>query len=232
MSSESGLSLGLATHISWALNLTEAQAAEMLTIVAQWDDMGEGREAFARCESPAERLFLLGFLLSDLEVDWTDYAEFARPPAPPTPDYVFVVSCNNFHVQICNQVETAGYRVDFLATAWLGGEVCPLLTTIAVEIDGHDYHERTKEQAARDRRRDRELLRNGVITVRFTAAEVHANPAGCAVETIRLVESLAVEAAKLERQIETSYQRGREAALEELTSPAPPLLPAAREAAE
>ena len=51
-----------------------------------------------------------------------------------------------------------------------------------VEVDGHAFHERTREQAIRDRRRDRNLLREGFRVIRFTGSEVFGNPSGCAKE--------------------------------------------------
>jgi len=47
---------------------------------------------------------------------------------------------------------------------------------IAVECDGHDYHERTREQAERDRSRDRELQKSGWVVMRFTGREIHRDP--------------------------------------------------------
>ncbi len=52
----------------------------------------------------------------------------------------------------------------------------------AVELDGHEYHDRTKEQARGDKSRDRLLTAAGWKPLRFTGAEVHANPGRCAHE--------------------------------------------------
>ncbi len=45
---------------------------------------------------------------------------------------------------------------------------------LAIECDGHEWHERTKEQAARDRHKDRRRLARGIPTLRFTGSEIHA----------------------------------------------------------
>lgn len=47
---------------------------------------------------------------------------------------------------------------------------------VAVELDGHDFHERTKEQASRDKKRDRSLLSKGWTTIRFTGSDVVRDP--------------------------------------------------------
>jgi Protein of unknown function (DUF559) len=43
---------------------------------------------------------------------------------------------------------------------------------LVVECDGHEFHERTPEQASSDRRRDRMIQRWGVPVLRFTGTDV------------------------------------------------------------
>jgi very-short-patch-repair endonuclease len=43
---------------------------------------------------------------------------------------------------------------------------------ICIYADGHTYHERTEEQALRDRNIDRELQNLGFIVLRFTGKEI------------------------------------------------------------
>lgn len=50
---------------------------------------------------------------------------------------------------------------------------------LAIECDGHDYHERTKEQAARDKSRDRALVAAGFSVLRFTGSEIWHRPDQC-----------------------------------------------------
>lgn len=47
---------------------------------------------------------------------------------------------------------------------------------LAIELDGHDFHERTKEQARRDKKRDRDLSALGFPVARFTGSEIFAAP--------------------------------------------------------
>lgn len=58
---------------------------------------------------------------------------------------------------------------------------------IAVELDGHDFHERTRAQSERDKSRDRALQRAGWLALRFTGSEVHRNVKGCWDELDELV---------------------------------------------
>jgi very-short-patch-repair endonuclease len=78
------------------------------------------------------------------------------------------------------QAEVDNRRVDFLIHAfdynnngW---------RSLIVECDGHDYHERTKEQAARDRSKDRTATLNGRDFLRFTGSEIWRDPWGCAAQ--------------------------------------------------
>lgn len=78
------------------------------------------------------------------------------------------------------QCHIDGYRVDFLIGVKREGGSVPWLV---VECDGHDFHERTKEQAAKDRSRDRDLQAKGYRVFRFTGSELYRKPLGCASET-------------------------------------------------
>ena len=73
--------------------------------------------------------------------------------------------------------ESGNYRADFLVTASLDSAL-----KLVVEVDGHDFHERTKEQAARDKSRDRAMLAAGYHVMRFTGSEVWRDPNRCASE--------------------------------------------------
>lgn len=73
-----------------------------------------------------------------------------------------------------SQVPIGPYRADFV----LEDKAGPVLV---IECDGHEFHERTKDQAARDRRRDRQILdMAGLITVRFTGREIWQDAEDCA----------------------------------------------------
>lgn len=80
------------------------------------------------------------------------------------------------------QAQLEGWRVDFLIYAWEFGRVSGKAQwrRLIVECDGHDFHERTKEQAAKDRGRDREFQLRGYSILRFTGSELYANPLACA----------------------------------------------------
>lgn len=50
---------------------------------------------------------------------------------------------------------------------------------VAIELDGHEFHERTKEQVEWRNRRDRALAASGWLVLHFSGAEFNRDPAGC-----------------------------------------------------
>jgi len=81
------------------------------------------------------------------------------------------------HVEL--QPEVGGRHPDFLVGVMLGdGRQADVL----IECDGHDFHERTKEQARADKSRDRRFAALGHRVLRFTGSEIHADNIRCAQE--------------------------------------------------
>lgn len=78
------------------------------------------------------------------------------------------------------------YRPDFLIVGQCEG----IVVRVVVEVDGHDFHERTKEQAARDKKRDRWFQTHGYSVLRFTGSEVYADPEDCALQVAGHVDDL------------------------------------------
>ena len=119
------------------------------------------------CESPIEQLLSIELERLYRIFDWRRGR-----------DYVI----NQQHEVKC---KCGTYRLDFL--------VCVTTRTVeaevGVECDGHDYHDRTKEQAARDKARDRDLQLAGTPILRFTGSEIHKNPARCAQEVFDFLDT-------------------------------------------
>lgn len=58
-------------------------------------------------------------------------------------------------------------------------------TKIAIELDGHEFHERTKEQVAYRNRRDRDLQAAGWTVLHFSGSELLRNPIAAVREVFR-----------------------------------------------
>lgn len=64
---------------------------------------------------------------------------------------------------------------------------------IVVEADGHDLHDRTKAQVARDKKRDRDMVAEGWRVLRFTGSEINGNARACANEVAQTMYQLEQE---------------------------------------
>jgi very-short-patch-repair endonuclease len=95
----------------------------------------------------------------------------------------------NIHVQ--HPVGT--YRLDFAIHLSAQADGRSLSQWFAIECDGHDFHEKTKEQAQRDKARDRFLTAEGFKILRFTGTEIYADVNLCITEIFSAVERAHME---------------------------------------
>jgi very-short-patch-repair endonuclease len=126
------------------------------------------------CESPIEQILLssliwtcYGYESGPVEI-WDSTLPFGKPDAD---------------VLIAPQYQIGRHRVDF---AILINGVANEEIKIVVECDGHDFHEKTKQQAARDKSRDRDLQIDGWKVFRFTGSEIWRDHEKCADHVAKL----------------------------------------------
>lgn len=102
------------------------------------------------------------------------------------PDGSKLKLCDTTTMIVRPQVDIDGWRVDFLIHVLSQDPVTDEVSwkRLIVECDGHDFHERTKEQAARDRARDRSVTMNGYTIFRFTGSELWRDPIRCVDQVI------------------------------------------------
>lgn len=141
------------------------------------------------CGSPIEQLFAIAMMRHRYS-----YGICLVAPEPGCSFSGFFKSANDVSLQaglfqqVPASLKARNVVVDFLLAdnddAW----------ALVIEIDGHEFHDRTKEQASRDKSRDRELLATGVHCIRFTGSEIWSDPDRCAEETIQLAFTLARKA--------------------------------------
>ena len=114
------------------------------------------------CESPMEELFAIAF-----------YSYGAKDFVDASLHYHFD---GKRYLVIRQQMKVEKYRADFLIEI-KGGNV--ETSYYVVEIDGHDFHEKTKEQVKRRNERDRFFASKGMTVIRFSGSEVYNDPDGC-----------------------------------------------------
>jgi very-short-patch-repair endonuclease len=68
------------------------------------------------------------------------------------------------------------YRLDFVVEPFIDGYFAGVSALVAIELDGHGFHERTKEQVAYRNRRDRALQAAGWLVLHYSGSEFHRDP--------------------------------------------------------
>lgn len=123
----------------------------------------------AKVDSPLEQIFLESLVLIHL---------LSARGFPPINDVQLSGTDPIFGIK--TQYPIGKYRADFLLVSWDA-------KAVIVECDGHDFHERTKEQAARDRQKDRDIQGSGHVILRFTGSEIWADPMKCVGEATTML---------------------------------------------
>jgi very-short-patch-repair endonuclease len=134
--------------------------AEMAQLIAQYE----------HCDSPIE--FVLFRSIKE-QLDLLNY-QYARDFFPQTQKEILA----NGHK----------YRADiFIAEIFETNNKESV--RVIVECDGHDFHEKTKEQAKHDKERDRNIQMEGYKTMHFTGSEIYNDPRKCAEDVFQMIES-------------------------------------------
>lgn len=146
-----------------------------------------------KCESPIEKYMLIS--LAFMEDENTSFDTIRLVPAT---GRKFEELSGRTHrddeqrTWIYPQVAVGRYRVDFLLVVECFHETKSRF--IAIECDGHDFHEKTKRQAGRERAREREIQAAGITVLRFTGSEIFRDANRCASEVMRQIEQMRQQA--------------------------------------
>ena len=122
------------------------------------------------CKSPIEQIF--NFAYSVLRMRATKYIDLYLIPQ-------YEIKCNG-----------KKYIADFVFDTQ---EVCsPWLDIVndyklVVECDGHDFHEKTKEQVIHDNERDYDLKSAGYDILHFSGSEIYNDPFKCAEKVLKYI---------------------------------------------
>lgn len=141
------------------------------------------------CESHVESMLLVALFAQSL----------------PDGSYAFGLRGSVRRWELATQHAVGKYRVDIA--------VLNAATKLAIEVDGHDWHERTREQACSEKARERALQDAGWLVRRYAGTEVWRDSIRCAKSILDGLDTLAAA-------------RAAEASVE----PSDPLLDAARAA--
>lgn len=114
---------------------------------------------YSRCKSPIETIFCMAF---DIIACFRD------------PDHWYLDKQYEVVVD-----DNKRYYLDF---AYIGNNF-----KIAIECDGHDFHQKTKEQVCYGNDRDYELQRLDFYVFHFSGSEIFNDPLGCATKVMRFI---------------------------------------------
>jgi very-short-patch-repair endonuclease len=137
-----------------------------------WKQLPFNVDKILQCESPIERLLyyeLDGAILPEMFIAVKEYFGYEV--------------AEKVNLVVIPQQSIPPYRVDFYMIAVMGPET---IFTV-VECDGHDFHEKTKEQAQRDKQRDRYFTSKGYKVVHFTGSEIWKDASKCASEIADII---------------------------------------------
>ena len=128
--------------------------------------------------SPIEQYFMCAFLATSkanaFGVVLTPHQEASDPLGS-------VDTKTHREIVIVPQYPIECYRADFAISSWWSD--APLV----VELDGHDWHERTEKQRRYEKRRDRRMQALGYRVARYTGSEVWRDPFAVAADALSLL---------------------------------------------
>ena len=113
------------------------------------------------CESPIEEIFSIAF------------------------DYVGEKLKTPYNLESQKEISTSNgktYRADFYYE-------CKCGYRLIIECDGHDFHEKTKEQVAKNNERDFDLKKDGYDIIHFSGSQIYREPLKCAYDAVLYITS-------------------------------------------
>lgn len=118
-------------------------------------------EEYTQCNSPIEKIFMLAFTIIKI-------MRFDELPS----DIFDVFTFPQLDIETNNHK----YYVDFyIMLSFEDKEI-----GVVVECDGHEFHQKTKEQVTHDNEREYEIKKAGYDVLRFSGSQIFNNPFKCA----------------------------------------------------
>lgn len=118
---------------------------------------------YSNCESPIEIMFAMAL----------NFVSFTR-----------LCTIEDYFIERQEEIKTPSrtYRADFVFHD-LSDDF-----SIVIECDGHEFHEKTKEQVKKNNERDYDLKMCGYEVIHFSGSEIFENPIKCACKVFNYAE--------------------------------------------
>lgn len=126
-------------------------------------------ESLIDCESPIEQL--LSLALESLNIKQA---------------YIFNPFVDIVEIEKQSKIQCGDkkYRVDFLIPVIYKNQEYKYFV---IECDGHEFHQKTKEQVEKDNTRTRDLQKAGYEIIRFSGTEIWHRPYKCAKDILNII---------------------------------------------
>lgn len=128
------------------------------------------------CKSPIEQLFDFAFRI----VNFMHEGHNDSPEIELTPQYKIKANGKKYYADFF-------YDSDYPNTEY-GKYKGKNHLKLIIECDGHDFHEKTKEQVAHDNERDFNLKVSGYDILHYSGSQIHNDPLGCAFEVYNYIQ--------------------------------------------
>ncbi len=157
--------------------------------------------------SESEKVYLLKsgmeckYRISNLDVDY--FGENVKVLDITIQENNFKISTIlNFYSNNDHECLVSGYIPDFKI------EVGNTDKGYVIEIDGYKWHEKTKEQAINDRKKDRAYIKSGFLPIRFLGSEVYHDAKKCVEEVIEIIieNELSITSSEKYQEMEINNQ--------------------------
>lgn len=138
------------------------------------NELIETQELLDYCESPIEELFYIAFAI--FRTSQTIFCDI---------DPQHEVECGE-----------KDYRADFcisFSECWGSQRFKPINDImLLIECDGHEFHEKTKEQVAHDNERDLALKTAGYDVLHFSGSQIYKDPMGCVEKAVNYYKKITI----------------------------------------
>lgn len=130
-----------------------------------WDD--------ETIKSPIEQIFITAFDLYCKEKENKEIYLFAQKE----------VICNKKKYYLDFEFEAD----DYLSYLTFGNKIKNYNFKLAIECDGYEFHQKTKEQVQKDNEREYDLKMAGYEVLRFSGTQIFKDPLKCAKDTYNYI---------------------------------------------
>lgn len=126
---------------------------------------------FEQCNSPIEVIFKLAFdMISFTEIPEEIYL---------LPQYEIAVDGRKYFADFVFLTDEELYEFTRFEHKY----------RLVIECDGHDFHEKTKQQVAKRNKRDMDLKIAGYDVIHFSGSQIFDDPISCAKDALSLIKS-------------------------------------------